>query len=154
LTLKPNLNEIKIRNNNYYLQKLQKQEINWEILKNIKFHTVKFRNILEILADEDKSYFEKATEWLEIVYNWLVDIKVTIKNRLDFVFDNPDYLEYLDKKENWENVSIDDYTVLQESIDRHNGKVKQNFSEEKFYKELSEIEKQRYLWNYEEIVFL
>ena len=70
-TVKPNLNEIKNNINNYYLKKLQRQDISLETLKTIKFHTIKYRNILEILSDENKSNFEKATEWLEVetIYN-------------------------------------------------------------------------------------
>jgi len=77
-TIEQNMQEARIKNNNeYYLPKLQKQEIDLKWLKNIKFQTIKYKNIVEIIAQEWKTNAEKLEEWdkIERIYNWLTDIK-------------------------------------------------------------------------------
>jgi len=153
-TVKPNLNEIRNNINNYYLKKLTKPEINWDILKNIQFHKIKYKNILEILSQEDKSFEEKYREYIEIeyLYNWLVEIRVDTKEKIEFFLDTPEFLEYLYLKEENENLSLDDFPNLKNKLETFN--KKQEKKKEKYYKWILEIEKKLYLWDYQIVTCL
>ncbi len=127
-----------------------------KIVKNrIDFYVTYYKNIIEIL-EWNKSNFKKFKEniFMEQIHKWLLNFRVTTKNKIEFTLENPDHLIYIDKLMNWEDVSVDDFSWLRESIDEYNKNIKEEYPEEEFYWELLDIEKQMYLWNDKEITFL
>ena len=154
-TIKPNIAEIKRTNNDYNLRKLQRQNIKKSDLGNIQFHTIKYKNIIEILIQKNQTNEQKVEELLDIdvTYNWLDAINIFTKWKSDFLFDNSNDLLDIDSKlDKWESVNYNEYPVLNKNIDKYNEEVENNLEE--YYKLILHVFKQRHLWNYEKIVQL
>jgi len=75
-TRKPTESEVNENGFNWYPYKFFINNNKW--LKQTKYYAVKYKSIIEILTQTEKSNKEKYKEYIknETIFKWLVDIKV------------------------------------------------------------------------------